>query len=78
MKAGYFLVLSMSSADEGATVKTSMTESKLMHEEVEVDDGFCVYYITDKNKQKIKISAEGGSGEKNEVTLGLSHLVLEN
>lgn len=76
MKDGYFLVLSMDSEDEAATIKTIMTDSELMKDEVEVNDGFCVYRITDKNKQKIKISAEGGSGAKNEVTLGLSNLVL--
>lgn len=55
---GNFLALELK-ADEGVEIKTILLNGT--HGEVTVDDGFCVYRITDKEKQKIKITYAKGT-----------------
>lgn len=49
---GNFLALSLS-ANEDVEIKTELVNG--VHGEVTVDDGFCVYRITDKTQQSIKV-----------------------
>ena len=54
---GNFLALSMT-ADEDVEIKTELVNG--VHGEVTVDDGFCVYRITDKSQQSVKITFTKG------------------
>ena len=55
---GFYLALSLS-AVEGARIFTELVGGT--KGETEVTDGFCVYRITDRNAQQIKITARKGS-----------------
>lgn len=55
---GHFLALTLA-AEEGVTIKTQLLNGK--NGEITVDDGFCVYRITDKDKQKIKVTYTKGT-----------------
>ena len=54
------LVLKLSS-DDADKIETEMDGSTHMHGYVEVDDGFCVYRVDDKDTQKIRVKATKGN-----------------
>ena len=56
-QSGNFLALSLTSS-EGAEIKTQLVGGT--KGEVVVDDGFCVYRITDHESQKVKVTATKG------------------
>ena len=56
-QSGNFLALSLTSEDE-AEIKTQLVGGT--KGEVVVDDGFCVYRITDHESQKVKVSVTKG------------------
>ena len=58
---GNFLALEISS-DNGETITTEVVNGT--HGPVTVDDGFCIYRITDKDTQKIKITVSKGDQSK--------------
>ena len=60
-KDGNFLALEISS-DNGETITTEVVNGT--HGPVTVDDGFCIYRITDKDTQKIKITVSKGDQSK--------------
>ena len=70
---GHFLMLSFE--DCNGTVESTLIGGK-SEEPLTVDDGFCVYRITDPKKQKIKISVTGGTGGDNEIIYRLGGLTL--
>ncbi len=53
------LVLKLSSTD-AEKIETSMDGSTHMHGYVQVDDGWCVYRIEDKDTQKIRVKVTKG------------------
>lgn len=67
---GNFLALSLK-ANEGVTISTELLNGT--HGAVEVTDGFCVYRITDKDQQSMKVTFET-DGAKIVKTYGLSGL----
>ena len=71
-QSGHYLVLKLASEDK-ATIKTKIGDEG---KEVQVDDGFCVYRIKDKNTQKIYVTAEKDN-MSNTDTFDLSGLMLE-
>lgn len=70
---GHFLALALT-AKEGTTIKTKVING--VHDEVTVEDGFCLYRITDKDNQKIQVNYEG-EGVKLTSVYDLSGLVME-
>ena len=72
-KDGNFLALEISS-DNGKTITTEVVNGT--HGPVTVDDGFCIYRITDKDTQKIKITVSKGDQSK-VVQYGLTGLTCD-
>ena len=73
----YHLVLKLT-ADGGVTIETKMTGgATVMKGYVTVDDGYCVYSVTDKDHQKIYVKASK-DGKSIENVYDLSGLVLED
>ena len=72
-QSGHYLVLKLTPLEE-ATIKTKIIGGT--KPEVTVDDGFCVYRITDEKKQKIQISTTKGEETKTKV-YDLTKLLLE-
>ena len=72
-KDGNFLALEISS-DNGETITTEVVNGT--HGPVTVDDGFCIYRITDKDTQKIKITVSKGDQSK-VVQYGLTGLTCD-
>lgn len=70
---GNFLALSLA-GDKGTTVKTEVIGGTAG--ERTVDDGFCVYRLTNPAEQKIKVTVEKGEA-KESVTYDLTNLILE-
>ena len=55
---GHYLALDMKS-DNGTTIKTKVKNGR--HDELkEVDDGYCIYFITDPKKQGIIVEYTKG------------------
>lgn len=61
---GHFLVLALE-ADEG-TIKTKILNGA-HDEEITVDDGFCMYRITDKDQQQIQVRCDGVENGRTDV-----------
>lgn len=72
-KEGYFLALALSAA-EGVKITTKVVNG--LHDEVTVEDGFCVYRITDKDRQKVKVSFTK-DGETVNKLYTLKHMILK-
>lgn len=72
-QSGHYLVLKLIPLEE-ATIKTKVIGGTTP--EVTVNDGFCVYRITDERKQKIQISTTKAEETKTKV-YDLSKLLLE-
>lgn len=72
----HHLVLALTASDADK-IETKMTGgSTVMKSYVTVDDGYCVYSVTDKDKQKIYVRATKGKGSVEKV-YDLSGLTLE-
>lgn len=72
---GNFLVLDLK-ASEGETIKTKVQGG--VHDEfVTVDDGFCIYRLTDTSSQKIVVQGEIGGKQSKNITYDLTKLTLE-
>ena len=69
-KSGNFLALDISS-ENGDTITTEVINGT--NEPITVTDGFCIYHITDKETQEIKITVSKGDQSK-VVQYGLSGL----
>lgn len=76
-KKGYFISLDLDAA-QGVKIKTKIykPESEQQKELVEVNDGFCVYKVSDKDTQKILVVFEGENGQKWSEEYDLSGLTL--
>lgn len=70
---GYFLALAIKGV-EGATIRTKVIGGYA--DEVEVTDGFCLYRITDPQRQRIALSFEKDA-DRVSYTLDLSGLTLK-
>lgn len=70
---GNFLVLGLT-AKPGVTIKTKVVGGT--HGETLVDDGFCMYRITNKDEQRIEVRTEG-DGEGVTHTYDLSGLTTQ-
>lgn len=68
---GNFLALDLSSED-GEEIITEVVNGT--HGPVTVDDGFCIYRITDKDTQSIKVTVTKG-GQSKIVQYGLTGLI---
>ena len=72
-QSGHYLVLTLTPLEE-ATIKTKIIGGT--KPEVTVDDGFCVYRITDSEKQMIEVSTDK-AGDVKKKTYDLRRLILE-
>ena len=75
MTESHNLVLKLSS-DDAEKIETSMDGSTHMHGYVEVNDGYCVYRIENKDTQKIRVKVTKGDKFVEKV-YDLSGLILE-
>lgn len=76
LQTGHYLVLDLS-ADEEAEVQTELQGGDtVMKGLVDVDDGWCVYHITDPQTQKVRVVATRGS-KVTEKLYSLASLVLQ-
>ena len=73
-KDGYFLALALSAA-EGVKITTKVING-VHDEEITVDDGFCVYRITDTDRQKVKVSFTKDGETVNKIYT-LKYLILK-
>ena len=72
-QSGHYLVLKLTPLEE-AIIKTKVIGGS--KPEVTVNDGFCIYRITDERNQKIQISTTKGEETKTKV-YDLKRLILE-
>lgn len=74
-QSGHYLVLKLS-APEGGTVSTKIVTPGKSTKWVVVDDGYCIYRVVDKMKQKIHVKIEN-DGKTSERVYDLNELILE-
>lgn len=77
LQRGHYLALDLSAEPEGSKVEVELLGgSPVMSGLVEVDDGWCVFHVTDPGSQTIRVVATNAAGTS-ERTLDLTGLTLD-